>query len=360
MRTASVRLTVLAAAAPPGAGAAQQQAVGIAEITGAGVPRLPVAAPGARLRAGCGSVRLTVGGAPVGLALSGTVGALDAGTPLAARSCGAAVPLGPGDALLRTPAAPLLVDELSLRSAAPQPVPVVGGAPALRARVRSDGTPVSAELVVHRPSWLVIGQGYDRGWQASCNGRSLGTPVPIDGYATGWAIGPGCRHVTFSFGPQRAAELGYVVSLLGALLCLALCLRSRGPRARPAAPAWMARAGVVPRLPALRALRWAIPLAAGFGFVFGARAGAVAVPLIALGLWRGLGAAPLAALAAGLLAVPVPLLYLLQAGGGAGGNHAGYAAAHMSAHWLGVIAIGLMLAAAARALTAVAAPPPAR
>jgi hypothetical protein len=220
----------------------------------------------------------------------------------------------------------------------------------VQARTRQDGTPVSAEVHIDRPSWLVIGQGYDRGWQASCNGRSLGAPVPIDGYATGWSIGAACRHVSFSFGPQRAADIGYLLSLIGSLLCLMLCLASRAPRAGRSAPAVSDAQTIVRRLAPLRAIAWALPLAAGFGFVFGARAGAVALPLIALGLWRGAGAVPLAALAGGLLAGPVPVLYLLHTGGAAGGNHAGYAAAHATAHWLGVTAIGLMVAAAAQAL----------
>ena len=26
------------------------------------------------------------------------------------------------------------------------------------------------------PSWLVLGQSYNRGWEATCDGRSLGAP----------------------------------------------------------------------------------------------------------------------------------------------------------------------------------------
>ena len=74
------------------------------------------------------------------------------------------------------------------------------------------------------PSWLVLGESYDRGWQATCNGRSLGAPVPINGYANGWRIGRGCESVTFSFGPQKLADIAYIVSAVAGLACLVLLL----------------------------------------------------------------------------------------------------------------------------------------
>lgn len=336
VRAAELRLTVLAARLTTGSSQAQQGAVGIADIAGAGVPRVRPVAPTAPLRAPCGAVRLAAGARAVALRVSGTAAALDAGRPLAARGC-SPVPLAAGERSVRSLPGPLLVDELELRSAALRPPAATG-----------------------RGSWLVLGQGYDRGWRASCDGRSLGAPVPIDGYANGWPIASPCRHASFSFGPQRAADVGYFVSLAGALLCLGLCLLSRSPRGgRCAAFSTTYVENPARRLAPSRAMAGAIPAAVGFGFVFGARAGGVALPLVALGLWRGVGAAPLAGLAGGLLAVPVPLLYLFG-DGSAGGNNAGYAAAHMTAHWLGVAALGLMLAAAVRVLTSAAARPPAR
>ena len=73
---------------------------------------------------------------------------------------------------------------------------------------------------VSHPSWLVLGEGYNRGWQAFCNGRSLGAPTPIDGYANGWQVRPGCQAVRFAFAPNRVAKLAYLVSAIAGLLCL--------------------------------------------------------------------------------------------------------------------------------------------
>ena len=54
--------------------------------------------------------------------------------------------------------------------------------------------------------------------------------------------------------------------------------------------------------------------------------------------------------ATGLLAVVVPVLYLIHTGGEAGGNHFGYAMAHLGAHYVGVAALGLLAAALWRSL----------
>jgi arabinofuranan 3-O-arabinosyltransferase len=84
--------------------------------------------------------------------------------------------------------------------------------------------------------------------------------------------------------------------------------------------------------------------------VFGIRAGIVAFPVTALVLWRGIGAAPLAATAGLLLGIVVPLLYVAQPSSSAGGNHYSYAADHMTAQWLGVAALGLLMIALWRSL----------
>ena len=79
-------------------------------------------------------------------------------------------------------------------------------------------------VAVRGPAWLVLGEGYDRGWSATCNGRSLGAPTPIDGYANGWRDGPGCTAVAFTFVPQRLATIGYIISGVAGLACLLLLL----------------------------------------------------------------------------------------------------------------------------------------
>ena len=218
-----------------------------------------------------------------------------------------------------------------------------------------DGVRVS----VTGPSWLVLGEGYDRGWRATCDGHALGAPVPIDGYANGWPIGPSCHNVTFTFAPNRLATIGYVISGVVGLVCCALLLWPvvRRRRARAIAPrsARISRSPAPARPRALTpasAIAWAVAAGCVFGFVFGIRAGIVAVPVLAVILWRGLGARCLTLTAGALLGIVVPLLYVIDAPSSAGGNHYGYATQHLTAHWVAVAAIGLLFVALWRTLAA--------
>jgi arabinofuranan 3-O-arabinosyltransferase len=213
---------------------------------------------------------------------------------------------------------------------------------------------------VSHPSWLVLGEGYNRGWQAFCNGRSLGTPTPIDGYANGWQVRPGCRDVRFAFAPNRIAGLAYLVSAIAGVLCLLALIGSHQWRlesrrtaardereshvfpVRPSAAPW----------PIATALVAAVIVGLVFGFVFGIAAGVASIPVTALVLWRGIGARRLTIAAAVLLGVLVPIAYVLHPGSAAGGNHFGYAHDHLAAHYLAVAAIGLLIGALWRTLAA--------
>ena len=156
-------------------------------------------------------------------------------------------------------------------------------------------------VALSHPAWLVLGESYDSGWQARCDGRSLGAPQLIDGYANGWVAPAGCRNVSFQFSPQSTVNLGYVIS--GAVaLALALLLIVIRPPARAARdrPAPLRDLGVMDagrRLSLPRAAALAVALAVVLGFVFAKRAGIV----IAVGLfvifWRGYGPRALAAAA---------------------------------------------------------------
>jgi arabinofuranan 3-O-arabinosyltransferase len=345
------RLTVLTAAAPAGATAPDRSAVGIAEVRGIrGLPA--IRATGFR-GAPCGAVRMRVGGAVMPLRVTGSAAAFAQGRPLPAQACGAPVTLTAGAQHLQVLGGTFAVDDLRLQSPAPAPLAT---AAALPGRVVSAGTSGrgayhGVRVAVRGPAWLVLGEGYDRGWSATCNGRSLGAPVPIDGYANGWRIGPGCTAVAFTFAPQRLATIGYIVSGAAAVICLLLLVLG-GWRRRDVVPE---RPTV--RLPAGRSapvrepsILWALPAAVVFGFVFGIEAGVVAAAAIALVLWRGIGAGPLALAAGALLGIVVPVLYLLHPGSSAGGNHYGYATGHLGAHWVGVAAIGMLMAALWRTL----------
>ncbi|MGP0048932.1 MAG: alpha-(1-_3)-arabinofuranosyltransferase family protein [Solirubrobacteraceae bacterium] len=354
--TRELRIEILSAVAPAGATAAQRRAVGIASLHGLrDLPRVP--APGAgSFTAGCGSARVLVGSALVALRVHGSAGAFEAGTPLPALGCGAPVALGAGVQSLVVDPGPLAVDDLRLFSPAPVPLAYA----AQTGRVADPGTAGrgfydGVRVQVAGPSWLVLGEGYNRGWEAWCNGRTLGAPAPIDGYANGWRIGAGCARVRLAFGPNRLAEVGYATSGVGGAACVVVLVltgwrRRRRLAAPPDAPATLPAVDETPRWPPARAVRAALPAAFVFGFIFGVIPGLVSAPAIAFVLWRGIGARTLTVAATGLLALVVPLLYLLHTGGDNGGNHFGYAMAHLGAHYVGVAALGLMGAALSRSL----------
>jgi arabinofuranan 3-O-arabinosyltransferase len=363
-RARTFRIEILRASAPPGATAADQRAVGIAEVRGvSGLPTVPtsrrhtIAAP-------CGTVRVQLGVAAVPFMVTGSAAAFEQGTPLLARSCGAAIELAAGTQRLVVQPGPFAVDELRLYSAAPVSTTSAAGASrVLAAGTTGRGSYDHVRVEVSRPSWLVLGEGYNRGWRAWCDGHSLGAQIPVDGYANGWRVGPGCRQVRFAFAPNRLAVVGFVVSGIAAIACLMLL----------AGAVWLARRRVAGRVPPSaapppqcpyplpatypepgwpphRALVAALLVGAAFGFVFGIRQGVISIPVTTLILWRGIGARTLALVAGALLGLVVPFLYVVQQGDESGGNHFTYAVQHIDAHWVGVAAVGLLTAALWRTL----------
>jgi hypothetical protein len=184
---------------------------------------------------------------------------------------------------------------------------------------------------VRGPSWLVLGESYDAGWRARCDGRSLGRPVPLQGYANGWPVDRGCRAASFAFAPNRALLAGDVISLIACLALLALLVlrRPRGLAASlaplPDAPAraW----------PLRRALAAGVAAGLVLGFVFALRAGAILGPLTFLVLWRGVSARTLALLAGAVLLIVVPVVHVAVGLPGQGYD-TNYAVQRIAAHWL--------------------------
>ncbi len=360
------RLTVLAAAFPPGLTATQRQAnaVGIGAVQIAGMRPVTVPRSGP-IHAGCGAVAIALGSRQVPLAVTGTIGQLDAGTPLQAHSCGAPVLLGSGTQRIRGLPGTFSIDLLRLSSPAlaPSVWPAGGGrviAPGSIGTSSVSGVRVS----LRGPSWLVLGQSFDVGWRASCNGHSLGTPVPVDGYASGWIAPASCRAVSFSFAPQSGVETGYLVSGIACfgLLVLLLVGAWRRPRTvrQPviAEIVWPAKQPMPLHLAALIA----IGLATGIGAIFALRAGAVSFPLLTLVLWRGFGIRQLTLAAAALLGIVVPLMYAITSPHNQGGYNFEYSTKLIAAHWVGVAAIVLLGLVVGRSVSAVRAhrgsPPP--
>ena len=245
---------------------------------------------------------------------------------------------------------------IQLRSPAPSPLAAaatVTGAVTNSGR-QGNGSYTGIRVHVGAPSWLVLGESYNRGWQASCDGRSLGAAgghVVIDAFANGWPVGPGCRDVSIVFAPQRDVDVGYLV---GALACLVLALvlvltRPQPPPGDDLASLSPPRA--LPRLSAGRAVAVGVASAAVFGFVFALRAGAVVGPVTALILWRGVEVRRLILAAGALLVIAVPALYLLFPGTNQGGYDMGYTIQHLGAHWVAVSAFALLVLALLRDLS---------
>src|SRR5207245_1916706 len=85
--------------------------------------------------------------------------------------------------------------------------------------VRVDGRPhralhVSAADAGNRPFWLVLGQSQSSGWTAAVDGKDLGRPRLIDGYANGWVVRPHGRALAISltWTPQRRVWIALALS----------------------------------------------------------------------------------------------------------------------------------------------------
>jgi arabinofuranan 3-O-arabinosyltransferase len=349
-------LEVLAATQPGGRGDTPPT-VGIAELSGPGVPRATRLAPG-RLRTGCGAATVTFdtgrGTRRVGLRLVGTVADLEAGRPLRARGC-ASVSLPAGRQRVATASGLAKVALLRLRSDAPRAArdPASAGA-VLDQGEGGRGRYENVRVRVDAPAWLVLGESFNRGWRASCDDRDLGEPVVVDGYANGWRPPPDCREVEIAFAPQRVVTAGYAVSVVACLALLALLLITawRGRVTRPQAPPPDLAEGPPPhRLDLRRAATAAVVATAVLAFLFSIRAGVVLGPLVGLVLWRGVGERALIAVAVALLGLVVPAIYLLFPAEDRGGYNSAFAQDLLAAHWVGVAAFVLLALALWQALS---------
>jgi arabinofuranan 3-O-arabinosyltransferase len=206
------------------------------------------------------------------------------------------------------------------------------------------------KLDLKSPAWLVLGESYSDAWRAKCDGRDLGAPQPVDGYAMGWRVPASCRTASMSFAPDSLVRAGYLISL-PILLALALLLVvRRPPRPQPLPPPLPEPTST--RLPVGRAALIALATGAVLGFVLAARA----APLIAIAtflvLWRGIAVRPLIAAAGGLLVIAVPVLTLAVGVENRGGYNPEYAQVRIAAHWATAAAVVLLTLALARVLGA--------
>ena len=234
------------------------------------------------------------------------------------------------------------------------------------------------------PARLVLAESFNRGRRASCDGRDLGEPEVGALFGTAWRVPADCREVEIAFAPNRLVNAGYAISLVVAVILLAVVslggvarrrarrrregaaprrrgggVRGRGGRcaaasesaaATSAGDAARAADGGALAMPARRAALLAVPVALALGFVFAARA----TPLFWLGvfvvLWRGIGARALALAGGALLGLAVPLLYVLVRPENRGGYNPEYAIDLIAAHWVAVAGVALFMLALSRAM----------
>ena len=212
--------------------------VGVAEL---GLPTRPALPAGTPFPDTCREDLLTVGGTPVGLRVVGTVDQALSRDLMRLESCSAPVEVPAGRTLLTTTqgrTSGLDVDLLTLASAA-------GGGPGVDTLAHPPGPgPTPPRTTTDRPSrltytatvkaadepyWVVLGQSLSPGWHAEANGKDLGEPTLINGFANGWRVDPKVvganATITMTWTPQTLVWLAIGASLLGVALCLFLAVR---------------------------------------------------------------------------------------------------------------------------------------
>jgi arabinofuranan 3-O-arabinosyltransferase len=193
----------------------------------AGRARIP-AAPGKRRLRGCVGLA-TIDGRPLRARLAGTVADLAAGEALPVRGCGGPQRLAGGEHRVRSSPG-WLVDLLALSSPAPAARPAPPPTPAEVAV--TDRSPAGMAIragAASGPYYLVAGQGYDRRWRATMDGRPLGPPLLLDGHSVGWRItDPRPHRFEVAFAPQQTARWAFAVSAAALVLVAALLAGWRG------------------------------------------------------------------------------------------------------------------------------------
>jgi hypothetical protein len=355
VRTRSLRIDVTDVAVPSARRPLDAVALGELDIPGLRPPRLRHRG---HVETRCGELVMRSSLSSATARVLGSIEALDRGAPLRLAGCGhhGSLALPAGTDMVTATGATMRPYILSLRSpagrSAPPPPPGVVQSPGHG----SDTSRRGVRLRLKRPGWLVLGEGYNRGWRAACRSaggteRQLGAPRLIDGFANGWLVGSSCAAARFWFVPQRLATVSYVISALAGLAVLVLLLLplARRPRTRRAAPDASAAVSW-PAADSVLRLGWAAALALGVGvgllgaWLFAVRAGVLLAIAVGVLTWLGVTSRRLLLwLAIPPLAV-IPLLYVLVPSSAAG-SFFGYADEHLAAHWLAVAAVCAIAAA---------------
>jgi arabinofuranan 3-O-arabinosyltransferase len=162
---------------------------------------------------------------------------LEMGAPLTAAPCEATstLALSAGEHRLSTPHVTdgvLAVDAARLTSPAGAAGPEASAPKLAVTRDSRTSYMIRPKSNAAAPYWLVLGQSFNDGWSLEANGRDLGPPQLVNGYANGWRIDPadvGDATIRLRWKPQSFVWLALGLSGVGFVLCCALALRR--PRA---------------------------------------------------------------------------------------------------------------------------------
>lgn len=221
-----------------------------------GLPAIEVPADDSPFSTQCRDDLLTVDGAKVPLRLSGTYSAASTGGIIDVVGCAVPARIESGTVDLVTGRGTMTgfdLDLLTLRSTAGGDAAT--GASSTRSSATEGGSSRASRSVpviesertgrlsyritpaaTERPYWLILGQSRSDGWTATTSdGRDLGKPVLINGFANGWRVDPAdlgpSTTIELRWTPQRMVWTGLGLSAVGVLVCLALALWPR-PRGR--------------------------------------------------------------------------------------------------------------------------------
>ena len=210
--------------------------IGIAEMGMPGVARAPMPA---QMLDACITGQLTIDGQPIGFRVIGTTEDALKGRSLALIGCQPGITLGAGTHELhaRMPRSEgialhrVVLSSGSDGSAAP-PFAVVDpetalpsdDVPPVLTPVTQGRTSMKFTTAANTPYWLVLGQSLNEGWHATVNGKDLGAPVLVDGFANGWLVPPqsgdGPSLISLKWKPQDGVQLALILSLVAGLLCV--------------------------------------------------------------------------------------------------------------------------------------------
>lgn len=225
-------------------GAMVPMPVGIVDL---GIAGLRAPAMASRIDDRCRTNLLTVDGKKVGVTISGTTADALAGKPLRIATCDdEPIDLTAGTHELSTAQGSIVgfdLDGLVLRSAAGGAADTATGPVGTQSTV-GDGRPdvtvdargaTSVDLTVTGADdrfWLVLGQSYNLGWHATADGKDLGAPQLVNGYANGWQVPAGDTiHVQLRWTPQKVVWASIWASLAAVVVALVLVLRPQRQRA---------------------------------------------------------------------------------------------------------------------------------